>query len=932
MKLEISNPKRQALLLLIGFLTAHPAFAQRLDLSKNSDFSTADVTFTFNETLYARVTAAQIDYNDLDKNEYRLKSNNYGDEVQGAFTNNLNSTYTVAIPLSSLNQAENNWEFRAEIKDDDGNEFKTTVNLTILNNPPPVIIELEDEIEALSTNSLKVSGKTVFVDTVTVVTEFGRPLQFVDLQRDWKVHVRAELRADNFLWALAIEVLDRASTNTVTARGRMANLQDSVMIVNNINFRVTQPTQLQDKNGALIALTAFRVGMLVESRGAMQANDKILANLVKIEDDNFINKEIEFTGTVNAKFSRPPVPDSIRINGDLFEVDGQTELRGFKDEPVLLTDLRPGETVQIKALTRQNRLASALRIKRRLIISGDVEVKGRIDRLQDSSLVIGGVEFFRSSTTIILDDENLFIPYSALRLGLIVEVAANRQNNGRLLATIIKVEDAVNDEVELTGLVNALTDTSIIVAGFIFRVDAATAVVDQNRAAIKFSDLRPNLLVEIRGDRRFDGSLLATEIHLEDLLSFNEIELRSAITQIAGSVVRVTDIDFVVGGATTILDSLGRPASLAQLTVGMIVEIHAKFSSGAWQASRIKIEDEIDNTVVVIGAIDSVADNSLRILGRSVRVTQRTILRGLGNEAISLSNLRVNDIVEVLAQQLPDSSLTALRVKRENRNAREIEARGKIALRRAASIVIGSVTLAVDAATTIFDAGNQPIAPAALRNGQVAVVNGTRQINGVFVANRIQLQNQRVLAGVVNGTQAGVVIIAGISHASQAQSFFVDEQNLPISASEVFTQQQVRVIANAANDRWEILHLQILYRLPPTTVVGESPGSLLPKNFVLYQNFPNPFSNGASSRIAFAARSFTLIRFALPRSEEIFLTIYNQLGQKIRTINTGRLPAGFYERAWDGRNEAGAKVASGIYFYQLRAGEHIATRRMIVIR
>ena len=909
--------------LAILFLTAHTVSAQNLDISKNADFSTADKTFTFNETLYARVTAPQIDYNDLDKNEYRLKSNNYGYELRGAFINNRNTTYTIAIPLSSLNQAENNWEFRAEIKDEQGNEFKTTINLTILKNPPPVIVELEDEIEALTASSLKVSGKTFFVDAATMVSEFGQPLKFADLQLNWEVRVRAEERVNNLLWALTIEVLERASTNTLTARGRMANLQDSVMIVNNINFRIVQKTPLLNKNGASIKLADFRAGMLVEACGVMQPTGKIIAGLVKIEDDNFINKEIEFTGKVNAKFARSPLPDSIRVNGDLFEVNGQTELRGFKDEPILLTDLRPGEDVQIKALTRQNGISSAIRIKRRLIINGDVEVKGRIERLQTTSLVVGGVELLLSGSTLILDDENFFIPYLALRLGLVVEVAANRQAGGQLIAAIIKIEDEINDEVELAGLLTILTDTSVTVSGFIFRIDAATAVLDQNRLPSKFSNLHSGLLVKIRGEQRFDGSLLATEIQLEDLLLPGEIELRGAIARITGNDVRVADIDFVVDGATMILDLNGAPVNFTQLAVGMIVRVRGRFAGNIWQAGQIKIEAAIDNTVVVLGAIDSVAANSFRLLRRSVRVTERTILRGLNNEAINLASLRVNEVVEVLAQQLADSSLIAWRVKRENRSPREIEGRGSLFLNGVKSITIAAVTFVVDAATAIFDAANQPISLADLRTGQIANVNGIRQINGIFVAARIQLQNQRVLAGVVNATPAGIVVIAGIPHTIGARSFFVDERSLPINAGVIRTQQQVRVIANAVNGGWEILHLQILYFT--TAVVNESPAVSLPTSFVLHQNFPNPFfENGP-------LHSTTLIRFALPRPEEISLTIYNQLGQKIRTLAAGRLPAGIHERGWDGRSDTGAEVASGIYFFRLQAGEFIAQRRMLIV-
>lgn len=129
--------------------------------------------------------------------------------------------------------------------------------------------------------------------------------------------------------------------------------------------------------------------------------------------------------------------------------------------------MQRGESVEIKAKTRANRPHLSLRLKRREP-TGEVQAKGKIERLQDSSLVVSGVEFWRSATTVILDDERLFIPFSALRAGFSVEVNANRQRNGRLVATLIKIEDDDNDEVELTGFVEALTETSIKVSGSFF--------------------------------------------------------------------------------------------------------------------------------------------------------------------------------------------------------------------------------------------------------------------------------------------------------------------------------------------------------------------------------------------------------------------------------------------------------------------------------
>jgi len=916
---------RGLLILLIG-ASAH---AQTLEISKNPNFSTADKAFTFNETLYARVVAPQIDYTNLDKNDYRLKPADKpddDDDAKGAFTNLLNGTYTTTIILSPLDRMASNWEFRVELKDDDGNEFKTRVNLTIQDNTPLPVVTLTGLIEALAVNSFKVSGKTIFVDAATAVTEIGQPLKFSDLRLNWKIDVRAEKRADSSLWALAIDVLERVSMNDVSTAGRLANLQDSVMIVNDIKFRLVKTTVLQDKTGAFITLGSFRVGMVVGANGTIDMTGKVIATFIKIDDENFVNQTIEFTGTVEGVLARTPLPDSVRINGDIFEVDGQTELRGFKDEPIKAGSLREGESIEIKARTRQNQPALALRLKRREP-NGEVQAKGQIERLQESSLVVSGVEFFRAATTIILDDESLLIPFSSLRVGLLVEVRANRQNDGRLAATLVKIDDNDNDEVWLTGFVEALTDTSIKVAGSVFLVDNATVVLDLSQFRIAFSTLRLRMMVEIRGDRRFDGSVLATEIHIEDFLLENEIELRGVVAVLGAGSLQVTNVDFQIEANTIILDLNSAPISFAQLAVGMIAEVRAKFLGNRWLASRVKIEDEIDKEIAVVGPIDSLKTNAFHVLRRFVRATDGTIYLGLNNEPIGFSSLRINDVVSVRGRLLSDSSFIALRVKRENRPANEIEAQGKIMQRGAASVTIAAITFAVDAATSFFDAANRPINFADLRDGQIAEARGVRQINGTYVASRIQLQNHRVLTGVITSLLSATVDIAGLQHVSTAQSVFIDEQNRPISVSAIRPQQQVRLVANAAGGQWEMVNLRILFRgSGAPTGVEDSPQNSLPKNFVLYQNFPNPFFSGAQLNAA------TVIRFALPRPEEISLTIYNQLGQKVRTISSGRLPAGLHERAWDGRDESGAQMTSGVYFYRLQAGQQTKIQKLVVIR
>jgi hypothetical protein len=105
----------------------------------------------------------------------------------------------------------------------------------------------------------------------------------------------------------------------------------------------------------------------------------------------------------------------------------------------------------------------------------------------------------------------------------------------------------------------------------------------------------------------------------------------------------------------------------------------------------------------------------------------------------------------------------------------------------------------------------------------------------------------------------------------------------------------------------------------PTAVLEEQSDSR-PQAFALQQNYPNPFNSG------------TIIRFALPSSEEVELVVYNIAGQKVATLVEGVRHAGSYSINWDGRDGGGRTLASGAYLYRLRAGGQMETRKLLLLR
>ena len=115
-------------------------------------------------------------------------------------------------------------------------------------------------------------------------------------------------------------------------------------------------------------------------------------------------------------------------------------------------------------------------------------------------------------------------------------------------------------------------------------------------------------------------------------------------------------------------------------------------------------------------------------------------------------------------------------------------------------------------------------------------------------------------------------------------------------------------------------------RITPTSV-HENENLNLPKDFNLGQNYPNPFN--PTTIIPFRVNGSQLIVHSPIHTT---LIIYNLLGQKVNTLLNESLKPGTYQATWDGKNVAGEKVPSGVYFYRLTSGGPSETRKMVLMR
>ena len=95
---------------------------------------------------------------------------------------------------------------------------------------------------------------------------------------------------------------------------------------------------------------------------------------------------------------------------------------------------------------------------------------------------------------------------------------------------------------------------------------------------------------------------------------------------------------------------------------------------------------------------------------------------------------------------------------------------------------------------------------------------------------------------------------------------------------------------------------------------------MIPITFALHQNYPNPFN------------PITSLRYDLPEQAQVTLTLYDLIGREVTQLVNTTQEAGYRSVQWDATDKTGKPVSAGVYLYQIRAGEFVQTRKMVLLK
>ena len=141
----------------------------------------------------------------------------------------------------------------------------------------------------------------------------------------------------------------------------------------------------------------------------------------------------------------------------------------------------------------------------------------------------------------------------------------------------------------------------------------------------------------------------------------------------------------------------------------------------------------------------------------------------------------------------------------------------------------------------------------------------------------------------------------GINLVTEEKGSFSPTSNLAIEPYPILGEQRYQLLVHYGN-------------------LEKGKDNLLPSSFKLYQNYPNPFN------------PITTIRYDIPKLSEVRIVVHDLMGRQVATLVNTMKPAGYHNITWDGSNQLGHDVPSGVYIYSIHTEKNHFSKKMIFIK
>jgi molybdopterin converting factor small subunit len=459
--------------------------------------------------------------------------------------------------------------------------------------------ETEGLIETLGDSSLVVNGVTFFVNENTEIKDDDVQISFGDLNVGDFVEVKAQMQDDSTFLATEIERED-GHDNEFEIEGFIDSKDSSSLVVSGITFNVNDQTEILDHEHNPITFDDLTVGMRVEVHAIIQSDSSLLATKIKVEDDN--NAHIEITAPIDTIYN-----STVVVSGIEFLTDSNTVILDEDHNPIALSDLEIGMTVEVKGVQMPNGSLYATRIKIEELWSSVVEFEGVLISISGTAGHVGDREFFIDDSTLIINEFGDTVDVSYLSAGMYVEVRANVQDDNSLLATRIKVDDS--DSPVILGSINNLTGNSFTIGNFNVNINDYTFITNLANQESNFTDMETGLLVKVKVTQQSNGTYEASRVRV--INNPNVMKSTGTVITIGPDMIVVSQPAYQLNSSTVILNSSYRPMDYSDIHPGDQVTIWADVSTiGDPLALQIKkFNNAVTNTDD--GVVEPISEFSL---------------------------------------------------------------------------------------------------------------------------------------------------------------------------------------------------------------------------------------------------------------------------------------------------------------------------------
>ena len=491
-------------------------------------------------------------------------------------------------------------------------------------------------IERLGDRGLVVKGTFYqVVDATVILDEAGQELGYGDLDIGQAVVIYAKRGEDGSLVASRIEV----KRTLLVIDGRIEEVLDRAIIVGDFQFAITEETEILSANGGSAGFSDLMVGQLVLVEAYPVASvepgseETYSARKILIVQDQ--RDEFRVSGEIREVGERVFVLEDYE-----FLVSEDTRVLDLKGEAVTFDYLQAGMKVVVHAVkTESGYLAlGVLELPER-----PIHISGRIERLEGNRALVGDVVFVMTEETEIFDVKGNTLSIEDLAVGMRVRAALIQSNSEELVATHVQVIPRIEDEVWVTGVIEAKTEAGLVVLGRTFRVFERTKIVGADGAELDMDALAVGRSVRIRADLLAGDALIALKITLLDE-GIAGIHVVGPVESVDATTLQVVGIYFFVDADTKVYDLEGAEIPTGQLPVGETVEVRAVgLENGTQRALSVQVQE----VVVAAGTVAEWDGSNLSLLGSTFSIDASALVLASDNGHLDLEAIQDGQFVEI---------------------------------------------------------------------------------------------------------------------------------------------------------------------------------------------------------------------------------------------------------------------------------------------